>query len=61
MSPAVVHTCHFHARPRLFNTTSKIGNSSGITGKSYPLSLLERGKRMPVSNHKPDFLPAKSI
>jgi hypothetical protein len=29
-SPSLVRTCHFHARRRLFKTTSKIGNSSDI-------------------------------
>jgi hypothetical protein len=59
--PVVVRTCHFHARPRLSNTTSKIGNSSGIASESYRVSSPKSGKKMPVGNHQPALFSAKSI
>jgi hypothetical protein len=34
--PVVVHTRHFHARPRLFKAISKTGNSSGIAVLNLP-------------------------
>jgi hypothetical protein len=59
--PAVVRTCHFHARPRLFNAISKTGNSSHIAGESYRVSSPKSGKKMPVGNHQPALFSAKSI
>ena len=53
MSPALVRTCHFHARRRLFKTTSKIRNWSDICKGCSPgyrqrltdaLSISERAK-----------------
>jgi hypothetical protein len=43
MSPAVVRTCHFHARPRFSSTTSKIGNLSGIVNRTNAAVIRDGG------------------